>query len=591
MSLCLTLCRQQIIRCRLNAYCNLRPIIIHQTKFSSHSRNSPVNENVSLLDRNHHELVKRIKDLLIHVQTDFTLLSTADKKLLNEAQTNIDSIFLLVVVGEFNAGKSQFINTLLGEKEEICPTGVLPTTDVIQILKYGTKRKDIVESEHIKSIYLPNEWLRQTNIVDTPGTNAVLQTHQQITEHFIPRSDYILFVTSVDRPFSESERLFLVRIHQWRKKVLIILNKIDQIQKDTDKEKILNYVRSNAHQVLDDITVPIFQISSLKSIGINLLENYLRTELNDKTKLKLKLENPLGIAERIFDKYLAIVHERKQILVNDEQILFILHSDVDEYRRHMLDDFKLQLSKIDNIFFRMIDNMEEFLLEYIQISRLIPTLFSSSSSAELKAQFNNRVNKNIEQDITLCISHLCDWIVQRSNRTVHQLNKHLNASSSNSRRQQQVLNETINGAQADELTASIRSTMLGTAAIEVGAVGLGALAALASFDWTGLLGAGLMGIFGLYLIPMRRLTIKQEMKDRIDKTRVDLTEQLRKHFSHELDNNERKMRELTMPYARFVQDEEEKIQKTIEQIETVRKQIRQLKLDIDISLLQKGKLQ
>ncbi|CAF5170812.1 unnamed protein product, partial [Rotaria magnacalcarata] len=206
--------------------------------FLSHKANNSENENVSLLDRNHHELVKRIKDLLIHVQTDLTLLSTADKKLLNEAQTNIDSIFLLVVVGEFNAGKSQFINTLLGEKEEICPTGVLPTTDVIQILKYGTKRKDIVESEHIKSIYLPNEWLRQTNIVDTPGTNAVLQTHQQITEHFIPRSDYILFVTSVDRPFSESERLFLVRIHQWRKKVLIILNKIDQIQKDTDKEKI-----------------------------------------------------------------------------------------------------------------------------------------------------------------------------------------------------------------------------------------------------------------------------------------------------------------------------------------------------------------
>jgi ribosome biogenesis GTPase A len=86
-----------------------------------------------------------------------------------------------VVVGEFNSGKSQFINTLLGEKEEICPTGVLPTTDVIQILKYGAKRQDIIESDHIKSIYLPNEWLRQTNIVDTPGTNAILQTHQQIT--------------------------------------------------------------------------------------------------------------------------------------------------------------------------------------------------------------------------------------------------------------------------------------------------------------------------------------------------------------------------------------------------------------------------
>jgi ribosome biogenesis GTPase A len=150
----------------------LRSIVVHQRKFAS---------NLPLLDRSHQELVKRIKNLLINVQSDLTLLSASDKKLLNEAQTNIDSIFLLVIVGEFNSGKSQFINTLLGEKEEICPTGVLPTTDVIQILKYGAKRQDIIESDHIKSIYLPNEWLRQTNIVDTPGTNAILQTHQQIT--------------------------------------------------------------------------------------------------------------------------------------------------------------------------------------------------------------------------------------------------------------------------------------------------------------------------------------------------------------------------------------------------------------------------
>jgi hypothetical protein len=77
----------------------------------------------------------------------------------------------------------------------------------------------------------------------------------------------------------------------------------------------------------------------------------------------------------------------------------------------------------------------------------------------------------------------------------------------------------------------------------------GALATLASFDWTGILGASVIGILGLYLIPMRRLTIKQEMKDRIDKTRIDLSEQLQKHFTHELDMNERKMRELIMPYT------------------------------------------
>jgi hypothetical protein len=41
--------------------------------------------------------------------------------------------------------------------------------------------------------------------------------------------------------------------------------------------------------------------------------------------------------------------------------------------------------------------------------------------------------------------------------------------------------------------------------------------------------------------------------------------------------------------SRFVQDEQEKLSKTIEQIDAVRKQIKQLKLDIQISLSQKEK--
>jgi GTPase Era involved in 16S rRNA processing len=114
--------------------------------------------------------------------------------------------------------------------------------------------------------------------------------------------------------------LFLARIHQWRKKVLIVLNKIDQVRHDVDKQKILDYVRHNARQVLDDVHVPIFPVSALRSLGIEQLEIYLRTELNDDMKLKLKLENPLGLVERVFDKYSHVVRERTQTLVQDEQV-------------------------------------------------------------------------------------------------------------------------------------------------------------------------------------------------------------------------------------------------------------------------------
>lgn len=132
-----------------------------------------------------------------------TNLTANDRKLLNEAQSNIDSIFLLVVCGEFNSGKSQLINTLLGEKEEICPTGVLPTTDLIQIVKFGEEKKITVESEFVKSISLSNERLKAMSIVDTPGTNAILRSHQQITGSFRRSKNRFEFCFSLRTFYSE----------------------------------------------------------------------------------------------------------------------------------------------------------------------------------------------------------------------------------------------------------------------------------------------------------------------------------------------------------------------------------------------------
>ena len=67
--------------------------------------------------------------------------------------------------------------------------------------------------------YLPAPLLREVNIVDTPGTNVILDRQQRLTEEYVPRADLVLFVMSADRPFSESEVKFLEYIRQWKKKV------------------------------------------------------------------------------------------------------------------------------------------------------------------------------------------------------------------------------------------------------------------------------------------------------------------------------------------------------------------------------------
>jgi predicted GTPase len=84
----------------------------------------------------------------------------------------------------------------------------------------------------------------------TSGTNAVIRHHERLTDDFVPRSDLVLFVTSADRPMSESERQFLERIRTWGKKVVMTLNKIDILDSPAALNEVRDFVLRHAEQVL-----------------------------------------------------------------------------------------------------------------------------------------------------------------------------------------------------------------------------------------------------------------------------------------------------------------------------------------------------
>ena len=127
------------------------------------------------------ELLKDERRLLSRLRTTLTRFDAAPEhqQALDRSIEQLDELFLLVIVGEFNAGKSAFINALLGSK--VVTEGVTPTTAQINVLQYGDAIERHVRESNLHVITAPAPLLREIHIVDTPGTNAIIREHEAIT--------------------------------------------------------------------------------------------------------------------------------------------------------------------------------------------------------------------------------------------------------------------------------------------------------------------------------------------------------------------------------------------------------------------------
>src|SRR5882762_1968697 len=164
-------------------------------------------------------------------------------QILRARLTNLQAAALLVVVGEVKAGKSSFINALL--REEVCEVAPGPCTVRIQELVYGMERKPDSLGEAWQRVYLPKEVLREVTIVDTPGTNSIIENHETITENYIPQSDLVVFVISAANPHTKSAwELLTVISKEWHRKMVFVLQQADRASQNeltTNLELVKQY--------------------------------------------------------------------------------------------------------------------------------------------------------------------------------------------------------------------------------------------------------------------------------------------------------------------------------------------------------------
>jgi len=239
--------------------------------------------------------------------------------------------FHLVVVGEFNHGKTSLVNALLGEAA--LPVGVTPTTAVIhhvhhadepevslhhadgslselpfeELQKFAVKSGDEDEEGaspdgeivHIDVGY-PAELLRERIVlVDTPGVNDLCLQRADITYKYIPQSDAVLFVIDAAQPLTESERLFLRDrlIGQSRDKIIFVVAKVD-IWSDDERVEALDYVSNELGKLLEGPV--IFPVSAQLALagereasGMTALVRHLTAFLAEE-RGRIVLDNAMG---------------------------------------------------------------------------------------------------------------------------------------------------------------------------------------------------------------------------------------------------------------------------------------------------------
>lgn len=571
-----------------------------------------------ILTEKQEKLLAEERELLSNLRVALARLAVPedDQSTLEASIRTLDELFLLVVVGEFNAGKSVFINALLGEP--LLEEGVTPTTHRILLLKYGETRDRTTRDPVSEVITAPAELLREVNIVDTPGTNAIQREHEAITRHFVPRSDMVLFVTSADRPFTESERAFLESIRDWGKKILVVVNKVDILETEEELARVEAFVRENVKKLLG-VEPESFSVSARRALRAKTsgddalleqsrfpaLEQHIVSKLDDRERVRLKLLNPVGVGLRLSSESLGIVGGQLELLSDDVRMLEEIERQLELYDEDRNREFRYRLADIDNALLDFENRGIAFFEETMRLARVLDLV----NKSKMKSEFEHKVVGDLPQVVETRVGEVIDWMVSSELKQWKALTEYLEARraqhadrllgtmggtleydrkrllDSVGRAARRAIESYDKDKESTRLAESIQMSVASAALLEVGAVGLGTLVTLIAsttmVDFTGILAAGAMSVIGLLVIPARRREAKRELRRRVAEVREQLMSGLKTQFQRETSASLARLREAISPYTRFVRAEKERLSESREELSGIQENLESLKARID----------
>ncbi len=187
---------------------------------------------------------------------------------LNEYRTISDNPLKVVCMGEVKAGKSTFINAVIGR--EISRVDVLEATAIVIEIGYGKEEKGKIYTKDNKnmsgsleeildvlSVMKDNKEfnnnvervelkvaaskLRDIRIVDTPGVATLTESNENTTNEYIKNADVILWILNGNYLGQTDINERIKEIRKMGKDVIAIINRIDEV--DEEPAKLVKYLK------------------------------------------------------------------------------------------------------------------------------------------------------------------------------------------------------------------------------------------------------------------------------------------------------------------------------------------------------------
>ncbi|MCO6480287.1 MAG: dynamin family protein [Phaeodactylibacter sp.] len=569
-----------------------------------------INKNLQTYRAQADEIIKDLHELAIRIGNEELAQTISDLR------NRIHEPFMFVIVGEVKSGKSSFINALLDTGKEVAKVAPQPMTDTIQQIIYGEEEEVAVINPYLKKVMLPVEILREIAIVDTPGTNTIVEHHQEITESFIPASDLIVFVFEAKNPYRQSAWQFFDFIHaDWRKKVIFVLQQKDLMPAE-DLE--INFKGVQEYAEKKGVAEPkVFAVSAKQELegkkeesGFGAVRQYINENITGGKAPFLKLQNNIETSLNIHERIGKGLELRKAQYKADVEFRQDIHDTLEKQKAKSLKQVDVLVENLlagyDRITRQKEDELSAGLSFFSLLRRTFASIFSKKASAKdwlenLAKELEAGLNEELKAKLNSGVADLADSIQQmakiidlkiRSSKTIlrddHELFSDIAERRNNVLRElQEQFSRFVSRTEnfTDESLFPDKSTISPTVATGSGLAVVGlVLAAVAQgmvFDITG----GILTAIGLLFAgissTVKRRKILEGFKTEVAKGRARLEEDISSNLKAYIGNLKERIEGNFVKFDVLLEKEEGQIARLGEMYDNITKRLEEVKNSLE----------